>query len=128
MISPEKLEKYIDDFNGTLKIRVDLFKHLSSLSSGTIVVVAAFIREIPPASCKGLLAASLALFVLTIVFSAWASFYTLGYMLTAKRYSVGEETLENFVRIDQGRFVGIMPILFFISGMITLIFFVFSVM
>jgi hypothetical protein len=116
----EKLGEYIDDFNDSLKIRVELFKHLSTLSSGTIVIIAAFIRELPAGSSKFLLATSLLSFVLTILFSAWASFYTLGYIITAKKYVVGAETLEQFIKIDQGRMIGFVPIIFFILGMISL--------
>ena len=123
MLTPEKLEKFIDDFNDSLKIRVDLFKHLSTLSSATIVIIAAFIRELPPESSRWLLSTSLIMFVFAILSSAWASFYTLGYMLTAKKYSVGEESLENFIKIDKGRMIGFLPIIFFVLAMSTLVFF-----
>jgi len=88
MHDQEKLEEYIDDLSDLFKIRVDLFKHLATLSSGTIVVVAAFIRELPGYSSVALLTVSLASFVLTIVLAAWASFFTLGYILTVKQYAV----------------------------------------
>lgn len=119
----EKLVDYIDDLSDSLKIRVDLFKHLATLSSGSIVIIAAFIRELPPDSSKFLLSCALISFVLTILFAAWASFYTLGYIVTAKKYTVGAESLERFIEIDQGRFIGLVPIFFFIVGMAALVLF-----
>lgn len=100
-----------------------MFKHLATLSSGTIVVAAAFIKELPAHSSTWLLALSLISFVLTIVLAAWASFYTLGYILTAKQYVVGVVPLAQLQRIDKGKAIGLLPFFSFIIGMVSLVLF-----
>lgn len=118
-----KLQEYIDDLSDLFKIRVDLFKHLATLSSGTIVVAAAFITELPAHSSRWLLALSLISFVVTIILAAWASFYTLGYILTAKQYVVGVAPLAQLQRIEQGMVIGLLPFFSFITGMASLVLF-----
>lgn len=119
----EKLEEYIDDISNLFKIRVDLFKHLATLSSGAIVVAAAFIRELPENASTWLLALSLASFVLTILLAAWASFFTLGYILTAKQFVVGVRPLADFQKVERGLPIGYFPFVTFVLGMATLVLF-----
>ncbi len=119
----EDVHEYFDDLADVFKIRVDLFKHLATLSSGAIVVAAAFIRELPAESNTLLLALSLISFVFTIVLAAWASFYTLGYILTGKQYIAGVVSLAQFQKIDRGRGLGILPFISFFIGMASLVFF-----
>ncbi|MDR4651054.1 MAG: hypothetical protein MRJ52_01440 [Nitrosomonas sp.] len=126
MQDQEKLEEYIDDLSDLFKIRVDLFKHLATLSSGAIVVVAAFIRELPEHSSVTLLTLSLASFVLTIILAAWASFFTLGYILAAKQYAVGVQSLAHLQKVEKGLPIGIFPFVTFVVGMASLVLFALS--
>jgi uncharacterized membrane protein YdfJ with MMPL/SSD domain len=117
----EKMSKYINDMPELLTIRIDLFKHLSTLSSGAIVVAATFITELPAHAAAWLLALSLISFVLTIILAAWASFYTLGYILVFKQCAAGMMPIDALQKIEKGSGIGLLAPVCFVIGMLSLV-------
>jgi len=116
-------QAYLDSMSKLFEIRVDLFKHLATLSSGSIVILATFGTKIAKGSPKAALICALIGLGLTILSSAWACFSTLGQMISAKNFAAGRESFDLFVLINKGAAVGIIPLISFVFSFIAFVVF-----
>ena len=119
----EGARAYLDSMSKLFEIRVDLFKHLATLSSGSIVILATFGTKIARGSPKAALICALIGLGLTILSSAWACFYTLGLMMSAKNLAAGLESFDQFVLVNKGAVLGIIPLASFVFSFIAFVVF-----
>ena len=118
------IDKHLSDIIEFYKIRVDLFKHLSTLSSGSIVLLVAFSDDVLKAGSNGFLIAALVGFIITILFSAWTCFQTLGVMIKTKELLNGLIAVDELAKVEKGNWVNFVAMFSFLSAMVSLVIYV----
>jgi hypothetical protein len=103
------------------KVRVDLFKHLSTLSSGSIVVLVAFSKDLLSSGSNVFVIAALVGLILSIITSAWTCFHTLGLMMKTKELLNGIASFDELLAIERGNWANYTAMISFLLSMICLV-------
>ena len=124
----EVIVRHLTDSIEFYKMRVDLFKHLSTLSSGSVVVLVAFSKDLHATGSNSFLLAALVCLIVAIVFSAWTCFHTLGTMIKTKELLNGISSLDDLLRVERGNWVNWAAMGSFLLSMVFLVISIFQKM